>query len=85
MSLCGVGGLRIVTPLQRRRTFPQKKGTTGIYPCVSGLHSSVIFSFICILLVTYLLARLTLVGNSFSCTSSEFTLSQAIKFKKKLT
>jgi hypothetical protein len=39
-------------------------------------------SLTCILLVTCLLACLSLVGNSSSCTSSEFTLCQAIKLKK---
>jgi hypothetical protein len=41
VSLCGVGGLRVATPLQRRRTSPQKEGTTEIHPCVSGLRFSV--------------------------------------------
>jgi hypothetical protein len=36
MSLCGIGGLRVATPFQRRCTSPQKKGTTGINPYVSG-------------------------------------------------
>jgi hypothetical protein len=34
------------------------------------------------LLVSCLLACLSLIGNSPSCTSSEFTLCQAIKLKK---
>jgi hypothetical protein len=36
----------------------------------------------CILLVTYSLACLPLIGNSPSSTSSEFTLCQALKLKK---
>jgi hypothetical protein len=39
-------------------------------------------SLTCILLVTCLLACLSLIGNSPSCTSSEFTLCQALKLKK---
>jgi hypothetical protein len=85
VSLCGIGGLRVTTPLQRRRTFPQKEGTTGIHPCVFGLRFLVTsypyLHLVCILL-TCLLACLSLLGNSPSRTSSEFTLCQALKLKK---
>jgi hypothetical protein len=47
VSLHGVGRLRVTTPLQHRRTSPQKEGTMGIHPRVSGLHLSVIsFSYL---------------------------------------
>jgi hypothetical protein len=82
VSLSGVGGLRVTTPLQHKRNSPQKEGTTRIHPCVSSLHSSVISSLNCILLFTCLLAFLSLIGNSSSYRSSEFSLCQAIKFKK---
>jgi hypothetical protein len=39
-------------------------------------------SLTCILLIYIFLACLSLVGNSPSCTSSEFTLCQALKLKK---
>jgi hypothetical protein len=85
VNLCGVGGLRVATPLQRRRTFPQKEGTTGIHPCVSDLRFSVTsypyLHLVCILL-TRLLACLPLLGNLPSCTSSKFTLCQVLKLKK---
>jgi hypothetical protein len=42
VSLRGVVRLRVTTPLQCRHTSPQKEGTTGIHPCISGLHSLVI-------------------------------------------
>jgi hypothetical protein len=84
VSLCGVGGLRVATPLQRRRTSPQKEGTTGIHPCVSGLRFTVTsypyLYLACVLLTCFLLA--CHLGNSPSCTSSEFISCQALKFEK---
>jgi hypothetical protein len=82
VSLCSVGRLRVITPLQRRRTSPQKERTTGIHPCVSVSTLRLFLSLTCILLATCLLACLPLIGNSLSCTSSEFTLCQAFKLKK---
>jgi hypothetical protein len=84
-SLCGVSGLCVATPLQRRCTSPQKEGTTGIHTCVFGLRFSVT-SYSYLHLVSILLTRLhacfSLLGNSPSCTSSEFTLCQALKLKR---
>jgi hypothetical protein len=84
VSLCGVGGLCVATPLQRRRTSPQKEGTTGIHPCVSGLRFSFFLTLTCILfafsILVYLLA--CHVGNSPSCTSSEFYFVSSHKLKK---
>jgi hypothetical protein len=59
VSLCGIGGLCVATPLQHRRTSPQKEGTTGIHPHVSGLHSlvlSYLYLYLTCILLTYLLA-----------------------------
>jgi hypothetical protein len=53
------------------------------YILVSPVSTLRLFlSLTCILLVTCLLACLSLIGNSPSCTSSEFTLCQALKLKK---
>jgi hypothetical protein len=53
----------------------------GIHPCVSGLCFSVT-SYSYLHLVCILRACLSLLRNSPSCTSSEFTLCQALKLKK---
>jgi hypothetical protein len=83
MSLRGVGRFRVTTPLQHRCTSPQKEETTGIHLYVSGLHLSVI-STPYLSLVSYLFTYLLVTCRKFSssCTSSEFTLCQAIKVKK---
>jgi hypothetical protein len=47
VSLCGVGGLCGTTPLQRRRTFHNKEGTTGIHPCVFVSPLWLLLSFTC--------------------------------------
>jgi hypothetical protein len=65
VSLCGVGRLRVTTPLQHRRTSPQKEGTTGIHPCVSGLHSSVI-SFPYLYLASYLFTCMLVTYRKFT-------------------
>jgi hypothetical protein len=82
VSLSGIGRLCVTTSIQRRRTSPQKEGTTAIHPCVSGLHSSVIsfpYLYLAYLPMTCLLV---LIGNSPSCTSGEITFYQALKLKK---
>jgi hypothetical protein len=73
----------VATPLQRRRTSPQKEGTMVIHPCVSGLHfpvSSYPYLYLACVLLTFLLA--CHLGNSPSCTSSKFILCQALELEK---
>jgi hypothetical protein len=63
--------------------LPLKRKELREYILVSPVSTRRLFlSLTCILLITSLLACLSLIGNSSSCTSSEFTLCQAIKFKK---
>jgi hypothetical protein len=64
VRLCGVGGLRVATPLQRRRTSSQKEGTTGIDLCVFDLHSSVI-SFPYLYLASYLFTCMLVTYRKF--------------------
>jgi hypothetical protein len=84
VSLRGVGGLRVATPLQRRRTSPQKEGTMGIHPCVSGFRFTVLSYPSCIVFTRFTLVHLLAchIGNLPSCTSREFRLCQALKLKK---
>jgi hypothetical protein len=72
----------VTTPLQRRRTSLKRKELREyiLVSLVSTLR--LVLSLTCILLVTCLFSCLPLIGNSPSCTSSEFTLCQALKFKK---
>jgi hypothetical protein len=63
--------------------LPLKRKELRAYILVSPVSTLRLFlSLTCILLVTCLLACLSLIGNSLSCTSSEFTLCQALKLKK---
>jgi hypothetical protein len=59
VSLCGVGGLCGTTPLQRRRTFRNKEGTTGIHPYVFVSPLRLLLCFTCIF--TYLVIASLLV------------------------
>jgi hypothetical protein len=65
VSLSGIGGLCVTTPLQRRCTSPQKEGTIGIHPCVSGLHSSII-SFPYLYLASYLFTCMLVTYRKFT-------------------
>jgi hypothetical protein len=63
--------------------LPLKRKELWEYILVSSVSTRRLFlSLTCIFLVSCLLACLSLIGNSSSCTSSEFTLCQAIKLKK---
>jgi hypothetical protein len=63
--------------------LPLKRKELQEYILVSPVSALWLFlSLTCILLVTCLLACLSLVGNSSSCISSEFTLCQAIKLRR---
>jgi hypothetical protein len=83
VNLCGVGRLCVATPLQRRRTSPQKEGTTGIHPCVSGLcFTALSYPYLYLVRVFHTCLLACHVGNSPSCTSSEFYFVSSLKFEK---
>jgi hypothetical protein len=44
--LCGVGGLRVTTPLQRRRASLKKEETMGIHPRVSIAVTSCLYLYL---------------------------------------
>jgi hypothetical protein len=63
--------------------LPLKRKELREYILVSPVSTLRLFlSLTCILLVTCLLACLPLIGNSPSCTSSEFTSCQALNLKR---
>jgi hypothetical protein len=77
VSLCGIGGLRVAT-ISNVDVLPLKRKELPEYILVSLVSALWLFrSLTCILLV-YLLACLSLVGNSSNCIFSEFTLCQDI-------
>jgi hypothetical protein len=47
VSICGIDGVCGTTPLQHRRTFRNKEGTTGIHPCVFVSPLRLLLSFTC--------------------------------------
>jgi hypothetical protein len=82
VSLRGVGRLHVTTPLQRRHTYFQGRNYRNTSLC---LWSPLLNDFVPLLVSRYLLiACLPLVGNSSSCTSSEFTFVSSLKIEKRL-
>jgi hypothetical protein len=63
VSLCGVGGLRGTIPLQRRHTFRNKEGTTGIHSCVFVSPLRLLLSFTCIFTCLVLTSFLVTLGK----------------------
>jgi hypothetical protein len=54
VSLCGIGFLRGITPLQRRRTFHNREGTMEIHPCVFVSPLLLLLTFSCLVLASLL-------------------------------